>query len=301
MRLGVNVPNFGPGTTPDVLRRWARTVEGLGFDLLMVSDHLAITEDVDQVYPAPFYEPFSLLAWLAGVTDRIRLGTTVLLLPYRHPLQVARMVGDIDALAGAGRLVLGVGTGWAKEEFTALGLPFAKRGAMSEDHLAALRVLLANDIASYEGTFVSFHNVRTAPRPSGDGVPIWVGGNSDAAIRRAVRHGEGWHPLRFGSMSWLRGALARMTAFADESGKQAPALAPRVQLRLTGSPVTDAERPVGTGTLDQIRDDLDELLALGADTVVLDTTDTDDPNNTHRPNTAWRLLASVAEAHLNGG
>jgi alkanesulfonate monooxygenase SsuD/methylene tetrahydromethanopterin reductase-like flavin-dependent oxidoreductase (luciferase family) len=132
-------------------------------------------------------------------------------------------------------------------------------------------------------------------------VPIWVGGNSDVALRRAIRLGEGWHPLRFGSMSWLRAALARMAEFADELGAPVPALAPRIPLRPTDSPATDADRPVGTGTLEQIRADLDELRALGADTVVLDTTDTDDPDNTRRPNTAWRLLASVAEAHLNEG
>ncbi|HEY2695789.1 MAG TPA: TIGR03619 family F420-dependent LLM class oxidoreductase [Pseudonocardiaceae bacterium] len=300
MRLGVNLPNFGPGTSPDVLRRWAQTVEGLGFDLLMVSDHLAITDDVESTYPAPFYEPFSVLAWLAGITTRIRLGTTVLLLPYRHPVQVARMVGNIDALAGGGRLVLGVGTGWAQQEFAALGLPFAQRGAMSEDHLTALRTLLANDIAGHEGPFVSFQNVRTAPRPAA-GVPIWVGGNGDIALRRAVRLGEGWHPLRFGSMHRLRAGLARLTQFADEAEREVPVLAPRIALRPTESPSTDPDRPVGTGTLDQIRADLDELRELGADTVVLDTTNTDDPENTRKPNTAWRLLASVAEAHLNEG
>jgi probable F420-dependent oxidoreductase len=301
MRLGVNLPNFGAGTTPDILRRWAETVEGLGFDLLMVSDHLAVTEDVDAIYPAPFYEPFSVLAWLAGVTSRIRLGTTVLLLPYRHPLQVARMVGNIDALGGGGRLVLGVGTGWARDEFAALGLPFERRGAMTEDHLTALRTLLANDIASHEGPFVSFRNVRTAPRPADGSVPIWVGGNSDVALRRAIRLGDGWHPLRFGSMSWLRAALVRLKQFADELDRPVPALAPRIALRPTDSPVTDADRPVGTGTIEQIRADLDELRELGADTVVLDTTNTDDPDNVRRPNTAWRILASVAEAHLNGG
>ncbi|HJP77322.1 MAG TPA: LLM class F420-dependent oxidoreductase [Pseudonocardiaceae bacterium] len=300
MRLGVNLPNFGPGTTPEVLRSWAQTVEGLGFDLLMVSDHLAITSDVEAIYPAPFYEPFSVLGWLAGITTRIRLGTTVLLLPYRHPLQVARMVGNIDALGGGDRLVLGVGTGWAREEFAALGLPFAKRGAMTDDHLAALRTLLGNDIASYEGPFVSFQNVRTAPRPR-NGVPLWVGGNSDIALRRAVRLGDGWHPLRFGSVDWLRAALTRLREFAAEAEREVPVLAPRIPLRLTDSFVTEVDRPAGTGTLDQIRADLEEMRELGADTVVLDTTDSDDPDNTRRPNTAWRILASVAEAHLNGG
>jgi len=85
------VPNFGPGTNPDVLRRWAMTVEGLGFDLLMMSDHIAVTPDVAQQYPAPFYEPFTALSWLAGVTRRIRLGTTVIVAPYRRPLLIARM------------------------------------------------------------------------------------------------------------------------------------------------------------------------------------------------------------------
>src|SRR5436309_2772923 len=85
MEIGVNVPNFGPGTRPDVLRSWAGTVEGLGFDLLMVSDHVVVTSDVAQQYPAPFYEPFTTLSWMAGITDRVRLGTTTLIVPYRHP------------------------------------------------------------------------------------------------------------------------------------------------------------------------------------------------------------------------
>ena len=114
------------------------------------------------------------------------------------------------------------------------------------------------------------------------------------ALRRAVRLGEGWHPLRFGSMSWLRAAMTRLAAFADEAQRDVPVLAPRIALRPTESPVTDPDRPVGTGTLDQIRADLDQLRELGADTVVLDTTNTDDPDNTVRPNTAWQLLASVA-------
>ena len=104
--MGVNVPNFGPGTSPGLLRRWAQTVEGLGFDLLMVSDHIAVTPDVAEQYPAPFYEPFTTLAWLAGITGRIQLGTTVLIVPYRHPLLIARMAANLNDLSG-GRLVLG--------------------------------------------------------------------------------------------------------------------------------------------------------------------------------------------------
>ena len=127
MKLGVNVPNFGPGTDPGLLREWARIVEGLGFDLLMMSDHVTVTADVAQRYPEPFYEPFTTLSWLAGITTSLRLGTTVLILPYRHPLLVARMAGNLSQLSG-GRFVLGVGAGWARQEFEALGVPFAARG-----------------------------------------------------------------------------------------------------------------------------------------------------------------------------
>ena len=129
--MGVNVPNFGPGTDPGVLRSWARTVEGLGFDLLMVSDHVVITPDVAEQYPAPFYEPFTTLAWLAGVTERVRLGTTVLIVPYRHPLLVARMAANLNQLSG-GRLVLGVGVGWARQEFAALDVEFGRRGRLTD-------------------------------------------------------------------------------------------------------------------------------------------------------------------------
>ncbi|MGH3373119.1 MAG: LLM class flavin-dependent oxidoreductase, partial [Actinoallomurus sp.] len=178
MRLGVNVPNFGPGTDPGVLRDWAQTVEGLGFDLLMVSDHIAVTPDVAEQYPAPFYEPFTTLSWLAGVTDRIHLGTTVVIVAYRHPLLLARMAANLHQLSG-GRLVLGVGAGWARQEFEALGVAFERRGRLTDEHLTAVRSAWEN-VADY-----------------GRGpVPIWVGGNSDAGLRRAVRLGDAWHPLR---------------------------------------------------------------------------------------------------------
>src|SRR5689334_11949261 len=127
VQIGVNVPNFGPGTDPATLERWARVVEGLGFDLLMVSDHVTVTPDVAGQYPPPFYEPFTTLAWLAGITKRIRIGTTVLIMPYRQPLLTARMAANLHLLSG-GRFVLGVGVGWARQEFEALGVPFNRRG-----------------------------------------------------------------------------------------------------------------------------------------------------------------------------
>jgi alkanesulfonate monooxygenase SsuD/methylene tetrahydromethanopterin reductase-like flavin-dependent oxidoreductase (luciferase family) len=272
MRLGVNVPNFGPGTDPGVLREWAGTVEGLGFDILMMSDHVTVTPDVAERYPEPFYEPFTTLAWLAGITSAVRLGTTVAVLPYRHPLLVARMAEGLNRLSG-GRFVLGVGAGWAREEFAALGVPYAERGRLTEEHLAALR----------------------AARPAGGGpdgsapVPLWVGGGSRAAIRRAVRYGDAWHPLRM-TLPWLRSVLAEHAA---GHGGALPALAPRIALDLTEAPDPDPDRLAGVGSLEQVLGDLDALARLGADTVVLDPYH-GDPELTRTPQTAWRALAAVA-------
>ncbi|MFF1907756.1 LLM class flavin-dependent oxidoreductase [Kitasatospora sp. NPDC058218] len=277
MKIGVNVPNFGPGTDPGVLRSWARTVEDLGFDLLMLSDHIAITPDVAERYPAPFYEPFTTLSWLAGFTTRVRLGTTVLIAPYRHPLVTARMAANLNELSD-GRLVLGVGVGWARQEFAALGIPFEQRGRLTDAHLRDVRAAWA-DTAAYGHRRI----------------PVWVGGNSDAGIRRAVRLGEAWHPLRC-TMPWLREAAGRLKAAADGQGLPAPALAPRIALRLTAAPVDGPRRLAGEGTLDQVLDDLDQLRQLGADTVVLDPYH-GDPRETCRPHTGRQALATVA-AHL---
>jgi alkanesulfonate monooxygenase SsuD/methylene tetrahydromethanopterin reductase-like flavin-dependent oxidoreductase (luciferase family) len=274
MELGVNVPNFGPGTNPGRLRDWARTVEGLGYDLLMVSDHIAITPDVEEQYPAPFYEPFTTLSWLAGITERVRLGTTVLIAPYRHPLLVARMAANLDQLSG-GRLVLGVGVGWARQEFDALGAGFESRGKQTDEVLRQLRHAWAND------------------KDYGDvDIPIWVGGRSTAGMRRAVRFGDAWHPLRE-RLDWLRSAMDRLRAIASAENRQVPEFAPRILLRLTPEPLPDDERVAGEGSLDQVLADLDVLRDLGARSVVLDPF-VGDPTETERPEVAWQALATIA-------
>ena len=225
-------------------------------------------------YPPPFYEPFTTLAWLAGLTGTIRLGTTVLIVPYRHPLLIARMAANLNELSG-GRLVLGVGVGWAEQEFDALGVPFRQRGKLTDDYLRAVRAAWDND-QDYRG----------------GRIPIWVGGNSDAGLRRAVRLGDAWHPLRF-TMPWLRLAVDRMRELADGQRRPVLRLVPRIALRLTESPVTGPGRLAGEGTIGQIADDLAELHLLGAGTVVLDPFN-GHPDETHHPEAAWHALAAVA-------
>jgi alkanesulfonate monooxygenase SsuD/methylene tetrahydromethanopterin reductase-like flavin-dependent oxidoreductase (luciferase family) len=273
VELGVNVPNFGPGTDPGRLRDWALTVEGLGYDRLLVSDHVAITPDVATQYPAPFYEPFTLLSWLAGFT-RIGLGTTVVIAPYRHPLLVARMAANLNQLS-SGRFVLGLGVGWARQEFEALGVDFERRGQLTNDLIRDVRLAWEND-ADYR---------------SGD-IPIWIGGGSDAGLRRAIRLGDAWHPLRQ-RLDWMRAKLDRLTALAAEESRPVPGFAPRILLRLTAKDLPEDERVAGEGSPDQVLGDLEELRALGARSVVLDPFG-GDPAETERPEYAWKDLATVA-------
>ncbi|MFD7588724.1 TIGR03619 family F420-dependent LLM class oxidoreductase [Kitasatospora sp. NPDC059811] len=272
MQLGVNIPNFGPGTDPGVLREWARTSEGLGFDLLMLSDHVTITPDVAVRYPEPFYEPFTTLSWLAGLTTDLRLGTSVLILPYRHPLLTARLAANLSRLSG-GRFVLGVGVGWARQEFDALGVPFAARGRLTDEYLGVLRDAWRPETPG-AGMGTGGHAAPT---------PVWVGGHSEAAIRRAVRFGDAWHPLRL-PLPLMRSILAEHSL---------PGFSPRIALRITEAPVDDPERPAGVGTVEQVLDDLDQLRLLGADTVVLDPYH-GDPEETRRPRAAWQALTTVA-------
>ena len=298
MKIGVNLINFGPGVSPESLRRSTELAESLGYHLVMISDHVAITPDVRARYPAPFYDPFTTLGWLAGLTRRIELGTTVIILPYRHPLLTARMGANLDRLSG-GRLILGVGVGWARQEFDALGLPFHQRGAISNDYLAAITIAWTEELASYAGRFVSFKDVQTTPRPASvPHPPIWVGGASDAALSRAVTYGQAWHPIRI-RVDWLRDTgLPRLRQVARAAGKPLPALCPRIRLRLTESPLAEAERVAGEGTLDQVRADLEALESLGAEYVLLDTY-ADDPEATRQPDVAWRMLTTLAERILD--
>jgi probable F420-dependent oxidoreductase len=271
VKLGVNVLNFGPPATADSLRRWAGLVEDTGFDFLMVGDHVAATPDVTAHYPGPFWEPLTTLAYLAGITRRVGLGTTVLVVPYRDPLLTARSLAGLDQLSD-GRLIVGVGIGWARAEFAALGLAPGRRGEITDEYLAAILALWSDDEVSFAGEHVRFSGVDARPRPhQRPHPPLWVGGNGDAARRRAVRFGQAWHPLRFPA-GWLAAeGLPALRAAARAAGRPVPDLAPRIVLDPTDERRDDAHRLTGQGHPDQIRADLDELRALGATHVLLDT------------------------------
>ena len=298
MKVGVNLINFGPGVSPASLKIWAALSEALGYHIIMTSDHIAITPDVQSRYPAPFYEPLSLLGWLAGVTTKIEIGTTVIIVPYRNPLELAKATANVDQLSD-GRFILGVGIGWAQEEFHVLNAAYKSRGAVTNEYLAAVKLLWTQDVASYNGKFISFDDVHTAPRPiQTPHPPIWVGGPSDAAMRRTVRYGDAWHPIRI-QMDWFKNTgIPRLKEISDEEAKSMPELCPRIRLRLTDSPVAGSDRVVGEGDIDQVHRDLAELENLGCSYVILDTY-ADDLEAIRNNEISWRMLTTLAEKVLD--
>ncbi|MGY8936164.1 MAG: LLM class F420-dependent oxidoreductase [Alphaproteobacteria bacterium] len=298
MKFGVNLINFGPSANPARLKSWAQLTEALGFHHLLISDHLAVTRDVATKYPAPFYEPISTLGWLAGVTERVMIGTTVLIVPYRSPLEVAKSFANIDQLSG-GRVILGVGAGWAEQEFNALNAPFKNRGAVTDEYIDAIKTLWSQNPASFNGEFVQFDGISSAPAPvQRPHPPIWVGGASGISMRRAVRVGTGWHPVSF-RLDWFRNdGVPKLRAFAETAEKLMPDLCPRIRLRITEQPLPEDSRLTGEGTLDQIRADINVLAELGCSHVLLDTYFAEgDP--AWNVDSAWRMLTMMAEQVLD--
>jgi alkanesulfonate monooxygenase SsuD/methylene tetrahydromethanopterin reductase-like flavin-dependent oxidoreductase (luciferase family) len=204
------------------------------------------------------------------------------------------MAANVDQLSG-GRLLFGVGVGWAEKEFAVLGVPFHRRGALTDEYLAAIKILWTHDVASFKGRHVAFQDVHTAPRPVRvPHPPIWVGGASDAALRRTIRYGDAWHPIRI-RVDWLRDiGLPRLRQLAAAEGKPVPALCPRIRLRLTDTPLPEDQRVAGEGTLGQVHADLEALQGLGAQYVLLDTFFGDVDTIRHHE-TSWRMLTTLAE------
>ena len=185
MRLGIHLPQYGRASSPDAIERVAVRAEELGYQDVWVSDHVVVP--ADQGYPSPYlYEPLLTMAWAAAATERVRLGTSVLVVPHHHPLSMANSLASLDKLSG-GRLTLGVGVGWSTGEFAALDQDFATRGKRMDEALDIYRAAWETDPVSHDGAFYDFADMKLQPKPEAR-IPIWVGGAADAAIRRAARH-----------------------------------------------------------------------------------------------------------------
>lgn len=286
--FGYQPRTSGPLATPEKLAHFARLAEDLGYETVSVTDHLVMPFEVKSRYPYndsgvmpvalddPYYDALALLGLYAGITSRVRLQTSVLVLPYRNPVVTAKLVSSLDALCG-GRIELGVGVGWMKEEFEILQSPdFAKRGKVTDEYIQILRTLFDDDRPEFHGEFYDIGGFVMLPKPVQPRLPILVGGISKPALRRAARLGDGWQAIRV-TLDEVRDGVAYMRDVANEAGRDFSnfRVSLRFSVRVTTSPTQRKEseepRRVFVGTPDEVAAQVQEYIDAGGTEFMLDT------------------------------
>jgi probable F420-dependent oxidoreductase len=289
LEIGCMLRTSAYAADPEALRGLAQAAEDLGFDSIWLSDHVVVPEHIASSYPysvdgsfptrpdQPYLEPLSALAYLAGMTRRVRLGTHVLILPYRHPLLTAKMVATIDNLSG-GRVDLGIGVGWMREEFEALGQPtYARRGAATDEQVKILKTVWSEEVASFDGEFYSFERLGALPHPiQKPHPPIWIGGHSPAALRRTARYGDGWLPIGARPPADLppetvAADWAIIRAEAERLGRDPSQIRLCFSTTLGFDPPADEQRPF-SGSSEQIAADLNRYRDVGVDSFIVNFT-----------------------------
>jgi probable F420-dependent oxidoreductase len=288
MRYGFYLPTRGPTATRDGILALAREGERLGFHSAMIADHIVFPVESQSDYPYTLdrrhpgggdaLDAFSILGVVAGATERLRLVTSVVVLPYRNPVLTAKMVATLDVLSN-GRVTLGVGVGWLKEEFEALDSPdFDKRGAVSDEWLRIFKQLWSQSPASFKGEFYSYSDIRCEPFPlQKPHPPIWVGGHTKAALRRTARYGNGWHPVGAIAASPLppqemKAHLNTLKGMTEAEGRDFSkiTISYKAPLYDTGVPDRDGTRRTFSGAPDDIAGDIRTFAAIGIHELIFD-------------------------------
>jgi probable F420-dependent oxidoreductase len=281
VKFGVHLPHIGPFSDGASMIRFARAAEDQGYDSVWGSDHVVFPVSYESKYPysetgdfplpgqVPWVEEVTSLAFVAGATSRIRLGTSILVLPYRNPVMNAKTLAAVDVLSN-GRLICGVGAGWMREEAEAMGMPFDDRGARTDEHIEVLKALWTMDEASYEGKHYSLPPVRSEPRPiQKPHPPIWVGGHEPAALRRAARYGNGWHAYRLRADE-LREKAAYVKQKAEEYGRDPSAIMLSVRAPLMISDRSLSVDRAFAGTPDAIKQQISAFRDAGVEYIVFE-------------------------------
>jgi probable F420-dependent oxidoreductase len=243
MRLGLHALGIGSGATRAVIDAVAAAAERCGFATLWSGEHVVMVDRSASRYPysddgqiavpatADWIDPLIGLSFAAAATSTIGIATGVLLLPEHNPVLVAKQATTLDTLSG-GRFTLGIGVGWSREEFHALGVPFERRAERTAEYVAAIRTLWRDDVASFDGEFVRFDSVRVNPKPvAGSGIPIVLGGNSDAALSRVVAWGDGWYGFNLDGVREAAERIDFLQRLCGESGRDPTELRLAVALR----------------------------------------------------------------------
>lgn len=290
MNFGFYLPDSGPLATPDVITRLASAAEEMGYGILAVSDHIVMPTGIDSVYPyeedgewpggMDCLETLTTLSFIAARTSKARLLSSVLVLPYRPPVLTAKILATIDVLS-KGRLILGLGVGWMKEEFEALGSPpFEERGAVSDEYIEVFKTLWTEQHPAIAGKYTQFSNVDFQPKPvQKPHPPLWVGGESAPALRRTARIGDVWYPIssspRFpvATVDQLTNSMTKIRAHAESIGRNPDTIgvAYNPSGYSPGESHTDAqgERLPFTGTHHQIADDIKRFEAAGVQDMIM--------------------------------
>lgn len=288
MDFGLHLPASSANVSAEDLVRFARQAEALGFYCLTVADHVIVPKNisvpypytVDGKYPGAGYhlETLMTMGYLAGATQRIRFVTSVMILPYRNPIVTAKMLATLDVLSG-GRVIVGAGVGWMKEEFEAIRTePFAERGQVTDEYIAAFRELWTSDHPSFGGKYCSFSDIVFLPKPvQKPTIPIWIGGHSKQAIRRAGRLGDGWHPI--GGVPTIPlepEEIVKDLAMLREAAAEAGRDPSKIRVALKGS-LFDREKQIAPGkrrrfigSAEEIAADIRDYRAAGVDTMIFD-------------------------------
>lgn len=231
MKFGLAFANTGPFVDPAIAADLGRAAEAAGIESVWTVEHVIVPKEYESAYPysangkmpgthdAPIPDPLIWLTWIGAATTTIKLATGIVILPQRNPAVLAKEVATLDQLT-KGRMILGIGVGWLEEEFDALGVPFERRGARTDEYMAALRALWASDDASFDGEFVSYDGISMNPKPHGGTVPLHVGGHTTRAARRAGELGDGFFPGK-GNVAELVD-IVRQTA--ADAGRDAEAI-----------------------------------------------------------------------------
>ncbi|MBI3457587.1 MAG: TIGR03619 family F420-dependent LLM class oxidoreductase [Candidatus Rokubacteria bacterium] len=283
MKLGICVPHYGRPIEIDRIRTVVQRAEGRGLDSVWVTDHVVVPRDVAVIYRDHMLDPLAVLPWLCGITERITLGTSVVILPYRSPIPVAKLLASVDVLSG-GRLIVGAAIGWLEGEFAALGVRFRERASRADEALELFRALWTEELPDLDTRRYRLHGVRVSPLPlQKPRPPLWIGGNSEGAFRRVARLGDGWHATSTPPDGFRQGAEA-VRGFWKEAGREGePVWSLRVPILLDGvhRPAVDMGLLRGryalTGSVAQVIEALRRFQALGVSHVALEVSYTTFP------------------------
>lgn len=285
MHIGCSAPVSGPLIGPDSLVRIATEAEMLGFDYVTVSDHVMIPTSIASRYPysdsgefpsgaaAARLEQLTAATFIAAATSKLRIVTSVMVVPHRPAVLTAKILATLDFLS-KGRITLGIGAGWCEEEFIAIGAPpFAERGAVTDEYMMVCKELWTADEPKFNGKYVQFNDVLFPPKPVQQPIPIWVGGESGPALRRTAKYGDAWYPIGtnpqfpMDTLTRFKAGAAKLAALTEKAGRdpKAVALSYRVSSNPEAQPkgTVDGERKLFTGSAADFAGDIKALQDVG--------------------------------------